>query len=429
VVVLAPEPAAAGPARTWLGSCGKTQLAVSSAHSLWQSGRLDLLVWVPATNRAAVLAGYVQAAAATIGVAADQDAESVAARFLRWLRDTTRSWLVVFDDLTDAANLDGLCPEGCGGILITTADPATVPAGREPVVLPVGRFSRREAMRYLTARLSADPYQRLGAVDLTEDLGREPLALTQASAVITSSAQTCQQYRKLFARRRQQFAETASSDPPAAAVTWTLSVDQAERLSPGGTVERLLALGGLLDGQEIPGRVFTAPAVCRYLAGTGTPGLANPDRAWDEVLGLARAGLVAIDPGAGPGAVRMSPLVQAAIQAAMPRRTVDLAARAAADALLQVWPEHEPVAWLATPLRSCALSLQRVAGGSLWAGGCHPMLMRAGQSLDDARLTGPAIAYWAELAAVSGRTLGSGHPDTLQAGRKLAASRLAAEQQ
>src|SRR5205823_698955 len=106
-------------------SCGKTQLALSIAHSLWQSGGLNLLVWVPATNRAAVLASYAQAAAAAMGAAADQDAESVAARFLGWLRNTARSWLVVFDDLTDAENLDRLWPEGGGRILITTADPAT----------------------------------------------------------------------------------------------------------------------------------------------------------------------------------------------------------------------------------------------------------------------------------------------------------------
>ena len=104
VVVLAPEQAAAGRARTWLGSCGKTQLAVSAAHSLRQSGSIDLLVWVPATNRASVLAGYVQAAAAAMGIRADADAESIATRFVRWLAGTERPWLVVFDDLTDAAD-------------------------------------------------------------------------------------------------------------------------------------------------------------------------------------------------------------------------------------------------------------------------------------------------------------------------------------
>jgi hypothetical protein len=428
VVVLAPEQAAAGRARTWLGSCGKTQLAVSAAHSLRQSGRIDLLVWVPATNRASVLAGYVQAAVAAMGIRAEGDAESIATRFVRWLGGTERPWLVVFDDLTDAADLDGLWPEGRGRILVTTADPAIVSDAREPVVLPVGRFSPREAMSYLMGRLTADPHQRVGAVDLAEDLGCEPLALAQASAVIASSAQTCRDYRIRFARRREQFAETASSDPPAAAVTWTLSVDQAERLSPDGAVELLLALGGLLDGQEIPGDVFTAAATCEYFAAGGASELANPERAWDGVLCLDRAGLVTVDSAVRPATVRMSPLIQAAVQAAMPQRMLDQAARAAADALLQVWPDDEPVTWLATPLRSCALSLQRAAGGSLWAGGCHPVLMRAGRSLDHARLTGPAVAYWAQLAAVASRALAPDHPDTLAAGKRLAGARLAAGQ-
>jgi hypothetical protein len=428
VVVLAPEQAAAGRARTWLGSCGKTQLAVSAAHSLRQSGGLDLMLWVPATNRASVLACYVQAAVAATGVSAGGDAESIAARFARWLAGTDRSWLVVFDDLTDAAVLEGLWPEGRGRVLVTTADPATAGGARETVVLPVGRFSPREALNYLMGRLTADPHQRLGALDLAEDLGREPLALAQASAVIASSPQTCRDYRARFARRREQFAETAGSDPPAAAVTWTLCVDQAERLSPDGAVELLLALGGLLDGQEIPGGVFTAPAACEYFAEAGAVDLANPERAWDGVLSLHRAGLVAVHAAGKSAVVRMSPLIQAAVQAAMPQRMLDQAARAAADALLQVWPDREPVTWLTAPLRSCALSLLQAAGPSLWAGGCHPVLMRAGRSLDQARLTGPAVAWWTELAAVGGRSLGPDHPDTVVASRRLADAHLAAGQ-
>ncbi len=428
LVVLVPEQAAAGRARTWLGSCGKTQLAVAAAHRLRQSGGIDLLLWVPATNRASVLAGYVQAAVAATGIRAEGDAESIAARFVRWLAGTRRSWLVVFDDLTAAADLDGLWPQGRGRILVTTADPATVGGAREPVVLRVGRFSPREALSYLMGRLVADPHQRVGAADLAQDLGCEPLALAQATAVIASSALTCRDYRVRFARRREQFAGTASSDPPAAAVTWTLSVNQAERLSPDGAVGVLLALGGLLDGQGIPGDVFTTPAACQYFAEAGASELASPERAWDGVLSLDRAGLVTVDSAVKPALVRMSPLIQAAVQAAMPRRMLDRAARAAADALLRVWPDEEPEPWLAAPLRSCALSLLRAAGGSLWADGCHPVLMRAGRSLDRARLTGPAVAYWSELAAGGGRMLAPDHPDTLAAGRRLAGASRAAGQ-
>ena len=76
--------------------------------------------------------------------------------------------------------------------------------------------------------------------------------------------------------------------------------------------------------------------------------------------------------------------------------------------------------WLAAALRSCAASLQQSAGDLLWADGCHPLLQRAGQSLDRARLTGPAVGYWNELAAVGDRILGRGHPDTLAADERLA---------
>jgi hypothetical protein len=45
----------------------------------------------------------------------------------------------------------------------------------------------------------------------------------------------------------------------------------------------------------------------------------------------------------------------------------------------------------------------------LWSGGCHPLLLRASRSLDDAGLTGPAVEYWRELAARCDAKLGPGH--------------------
>ena len=60
---------------------------------------------------------------------------------------------------------------------------------------------------------------------------------------------------------------------------------------------------------------------------------------------------------------------------------------AAADALLHAWAGPEPAPWLAAVLRGCADALHRTAGDLLWDGqGCHPVLMRAGHSLDTARL-------------------------------------------
>ena len=129
---------------------------------------------------------------------------------------------------------------------------------------------------------------------------------------------------------------------------------------------------------------------------------------------------------AGTPTARVNPVIQAAVRAAAPAEMLDRAAKAAADALLEAWPDDEPGAWSAEAFRSCAASLQRVAGDLLWAGGCHPLLLRAGESLDRAHLAGPAVAYWRQLATLTDQVLGPDHADTLAAGHRLAHAYLAA---
>jgi tetratricopeptide (TPR) repeat protein len=427
VVLVSGQVAGDGP-EAWLESCGKTQLAVCVAESLWRSRRVDLLVWVVATSRASVLSAFAEAAADAMGADPGGDGESAAARFVHWLGETSRPWLVVLDDLRDPADLEGLWPEGpAGRVLITTANPAAYSRKREALIHPVGAFRPCEALNYLIARLAADPDQHAGAEDLARDLGYQPLALAQASAVIASSALSCRDYRDVFARRRQELAEAAGRPPAAASVTWAISAEHADRQPPGVAARAVLALAALLDGHQIPGAVFTTPAACEYLAGDGTAGLADGEHAREALRAAERAGLLSAD-AAGPAAmVRMSAVVQAAVRAAMPAGMLDRAATADADALLQAWPGDEQPAWLAAALRSCAASLRQSAGDLLLTGGCH-LLLRAGRSLNSARLAGPALAYGRELVAVSDRILGRGHPDTLAAGEQLAAAYLAAGQ-
>ena len=121
-----------------------------------------------------------------------------------------------------------------------------------------------------------------------------------------------------------------------------------------------------------------------------------------------------VDPPGTPPAVRISPVIQAVIRAAVPDDVYDRAALAAADALLEMWPEEDPRSRLAADLRACAASLRQNAGDVLWADGrCHPVLVLAGQSMDRAGLTGPAVGYWRELTAASERILGQGSLETL----------------
>jgi tetratricopeptide (TPR) repeat protein len=427
-VVLVPGRGGGAGSREWLGSCGKTQLAAFFAESLWRSREVDLLVWVAATSRASVLAVYAEAAVAALGADPGAGAGALAVRLASWLGETRRRWLVVLDDLSGVTDLTGLWPAGpAGQVLITAASPAVLPGEHRALVLPVGAFSSREALSYLMGRLTADPDQRLGAIDLVEDLGCEPMALAQASGVIATSSLSCRDYQGYFTTRQDELATTAGSKPPAAAVSWLFSVEQADRLAPGGAAQPALALAAVLDGHGMPATVFSSAAAGAYLASGGTPAAAARELAWNTLPILERTALLALDRSASPPTVRVSPVIQAAIRAVMPDAMRDRAVRAAADALAEVWPVAEPP-WLGAMLRSCTTSLQQHAGNLLLTGGCHPLLMRAGQSLDEARLTDPAVGYWRELAAASEASLGPGHPGTKVINERLADAYLAAGQ-
>ncbi len=428
-IALVPGSEFAEGKQNWLGASGKTQIAAMLAETLWRSGAVDMVVWISATSRSAVLSGYVEAWVAATGIEPTGTAESVAARFISWLAETSQPWLVVLDDLPNADELDGLWPAGPAGRVLITSSQSTIAASRRRTrVFPIGFFSVREALGCLTERLSVNPAQRQGAIDLIEALGREPLALAQAAAVIANSALACRDYRDYFARRRQQIGVGTGEVPSAASVTWTLSLGQAEQLLPGQSVRLMLVLIALLDGHGIPGAIFSTQSVSVYLGGPavgfGTPVDAKP--AWDALLIIERAGLISINRTEAPPAILMSPVVQAAIRLAAPVAFRDRAARTAANALLEMWPVDEPYPWTAAALRANAGSLQAAATDVLWTEGCHPLLMRAGRSLDTAQLAGPAVEYWRELAVSCDNKLPPGHPDALVVATALAGAYLAA---
>jgi tetratricopeptide (TPR) repeat protein len=428
-VALVPDPAVVETLPNWPGACGKTQIAVMIAESLWRSRVIDGLIWISATNRAAILSGFVEASVAATGLEPTGTADSVAVRFAGWLGATRQPWLVVLDDVLETVDLTGLWPDGpAGRLLITSSRPAPAVGRPGTRIIPVGFFSTREALNGLSERLTANPVQRQGAIDLGETLGREPLALGQASAVVASSNLTCRDYRDLFIQRRDQIWTSADEIPSAAMVTWTLCLERAESLLPSPAVRLMLVFLALLDGHGIPGAVFGAQALVAYLGGAATPFSAatDPRKVWDVLLALERAGLIGINRDVTPPTVVVHSALQTAIKLAAPAEVQEPAAWAAASALLEVWPADEPSPWAAVSLRANAASLQDSALDSLWTDGCHPLLLRVGRSLDEARLTGPAVEFWQDLAARCDAKLTPGHPDALVVADLLAAAYLAA---
>lgn len=404
-------------------ACGKTQLAASFARARWRARAVDLLIWIDASSRASILCGYAEAASATGLASSVPSAEQVAASFLEWLASTDRSWLVVLDDLTEAAAIDGLWPHGPAGEVVITARDSDSLRGRSPC-LQVGRYSRRDAMSYLAARLGSDLEQRRGAIDLVAELGLQPLALGLASAVVANSWHTCADYSRRLAARQRELAATTGVEPDSASVACTLAADHAEVLLPGGGVRACLAFAALLDGHGIPVDVFATAAACDFMAGEQH---GPPDTAFSALHALERVGLIAVDRDAAAPLVRVNPAIQAAVRAATPADVLTRATTAASAALLEAWPAGEQRTRHAQMIRSAALSLLRTVPGQQWADGCPAVLIRAGESFDSAGLAGPAMDYWSELTAASTRILGTGHPDSARLAERLGRPRSPAD--
>jgi len=397
---------------------GKTHLAAAVLRAATRLGRTDLQVWVNASSPSAVVMGYARAAE-DIGLT-DRGVlpDAAAARFLDWLGRTDKRWLVVLDNVTDSGGLRGLWPAGISGQTIVTCHPSadmSEVTDLGPRICRIGEFSPREALGYLTARLYDEAGKRVEAVDLAADLAYMPLALALATTTIASTALDCRQYRIRFASRRQELlGRAAGGQVSPAEVAWSLAVDRADQYPPAGLARPLLALAGLLDPAGVPVQVTASRASCAYLSrhGRGMPVEAKEVMA---ALGnLARSGLVMIDRSASAGMIAVHPVVQETVRRLVPPSVLDDAARSAADALCEVWPQLEADPLLDQALRGCAGWLGGIAGDLLWLPEPHPVLIKAGQSLNGAGLAGAAVAYWKSMLAASSRALGPEHPRTLE---------------
>ena len=371
----------AGRSLGGLGGTGKTQLALAVAHALWDRRALDLVVWVCPATRDAVVTAYAQAMRDTGEGPAAEPAEKAAGRFLDWLTETHRPWLVILDDLGDASVLEGLWPHGRHGrVIVTSRRPDTAVRAYRPRAVEVGPFSPREALGYLSAKLHNDPDQWIGALDLAADLGYLPIALAQAAALMADTGVDCRDYRARVADRMNRLAGAPpGAYPSIVASTWSLGAEMAEQIPPAGLARPALALVAMLDPNGIPGAVLTSQAACAYLTRYRRGATVDELEARAALYNLARAGLVSVDTTSAARTVRVHTLVQATVQQNLTAAECDEAARAAAEALLQVWPRGDAPPLFEQALRDCAARLHQTVGRLLWTPECHPLLLRAGR--------------------------------------------------
>jgi hypothetical protein len=413
------------------GGVGKTQLAAHYARRMWDADTVDLLVWVTAGNREAIVTGYAQAGVEVMG-ADPHDPEKAAVGFVGWLETTKRRWLVVLDDLTDPADLRGLWPpkNPDGRVVMTTRRRDAALSGEGRHLVNIGLFTPAEAANYVTAKLAAhdrhdDPRQIAG---LAADLGYLPLALAQAAAYLIDVGLDCADYRARLADRRHTLPELVPDNSglpddhrTTVAATWSLSIEAADRLRPVGLSRPMLELASALDPNGIPSPVLISDPALEYLAehrtvGTGTEGGSREIEAVDATDALRclhRFSLVDHTPDTPNRAARIHSLVQRATRESLTADRRDQLARAAANALIAAWPEVERDTVLTQALRSNADALTDHSQTALWQPEPHPVLLRVAWSLGEAGLFTAAVTHWQHLYTASLRYLGPNHPITL----------------
>jgi hypothetical protein len=410
-----------------LGGVGKTQLAAARAEQVWQQHGADLLVWITADSQESIVSGYA-VAARDIGIDTGLTGPDAARRLLSWLARTDRRWLVVLDDLARPADLNGWWPPtvATGSTVVTTRLRDAALAGHGRRIMPVGLFTADQAIQYLAAKLDQHPYLADDLPGVVSDLGQLPLALAQASAYITNKNLPCSRYRKRFADRRRQLADLLpeagflpDDHRATVAATWSLSIEHANELQPAGLAKPILQLASILDPNTIPTQLLTTRAVINWLNRIREQ--TTTEDVIDGLYSLQRLNLATHDSDSPSPALFVHGLVQRAVRDQTSGELLDSAAVAAADAVVEMWPEVEDAA-LGQVLRANAEVLAMVRPDPLWteAGGGHPVLFRIGRSLGEVGQVVAARDYFAQLHQVVVDRLGSDHPDALAARHNLA---------
>ncbi|MFE5082831.1 FxSxx-COOH system tetratricopeptide repeat protein [Streptomyces mirabilis] len=289
-----------------LGGVGKTSVAVEYAHRHQDDYGL---IWQLAAEDTTTLSASYGELATLLGARDLVDSADPVAQVHAALAARADRWLLLLDNVADAAAVrDLLPPAGDGHVLLTTRS-AHWP---DTLDLEVPVLDREVAAEYLMASAAEGDAQ--SAATLASELGSLPLALDQAASYLRATGRKLHEYLELLREHRAELLGRGLPWGYSAPVlsTWDLSLQRLQTSDPAAIT--LLWLLACCAPEAIPYRLLLPPANEPPVfedAGIGPlvePLLQDVFAVEDAIIGLRRFSLV------GPpseGAVSMHRLVQA----------------------------------------------------------------------------------------------------------------------
>jgi len=251
---------------TGMRGSGKSQLATAVAARC-ETEDWELVAWVPAGSREAVLSGLVELGL-ELGVRVEDgpSREAIARRCLTSLASAEGAdRLIVFDDVDSPDDLAGLVPRGEGVRVLVTTTRLVDWAGAGWVHVPVGVFERKQSISILLDR--TDQTGREAANAIAGVLGDLPVAVAQAAATARRDRYTLAAYLDMLERtaleegvRRREGDEYPEAVGAALWLAFQSALERIEERSPhrGEAARAQLGVLSVLAAPGVPVRWLEA---------------------------------------------------------------------------------------------------------------------------------------------------------------------------